>query len=261
MPYSIDFTNRVVLVFGGATGIGAAIVRAFASTGAAIAFSCYREEEAATAVAAAVRALDRRCLWREVDARDITAIEGFVDEAAQLLGHIDTLVYNAGLTDPRPLFDLTEQQWDQTLDINLKGMFFCARRVARRLLDRGGTGSIVLLSSVHSVQAYPAHAHYASSKGGVNALTRALASQLAPHGVRVNAIAPGVIYTERARAEGLYDPAVLGAAIPLGRVGRPEDIADLAVYLASERAAYVTGQVVCADGGLTLPLTLHMNKT
>ncbi len=256
MAYTIDFTNRVVLVLGGAVGIGAAIVSAFADAGANLAFSYYRED--ARFMATVARSASRHCLSREVDARDIAQIESFVDEVVREFGRIDAFVYNAGLTDPQPLFALTEEQWDQTLDINLKGMFFCARRAAHHMIAHGNNAGIVLLSSVHSAQAYPGHAHYASSKGGINALTRALAYDLAPHGIRVNAIAPGVIYTERARVDTLYDPDDLRAVIPLGRVGRPEEIADIAVYLASDRASYVTGQVVFVDGGLTLPLKLGM---
>lgn len=255
MTYAIDFRGRVALVLGGGTGIGAAIVRAFAAIGATVAFSHYREP-AAQAVASDVRATGQRCLDREVDARSIPQIDAFVGAAVEAFGGIDILVYNAGLTDPRPVFEMSEEQWDQTLDINLKGMFFCARRVGMTMAQRGGGGSMVFLSSVHSLHALPDHAHYAASKGGINMLTRSLAAQLAPHGIRVNAVAPGVIYTERAREEQLYDPAAMAPAIPLRRVGRPEDIADTVVYLASDRAAYITGQVIVADGGLTLPLCL-----
>jgi NAD(P)-dependent dehydrogenase (short-subunit alcohol dehydrogenase family) len=169
-------------------------------------------------------------------------------------GSIDALVYNAGLTDPRPLFEITEEEWDRTLEINLKGMFFCARRAAAHMRDHGTQGSIILLSSVHSIQAYPDHQHYASSKGGINMLTRSLGLQLAPLGVRVNAIAPGSIFVER--FHGAYDPVEAGKAIPIGRVGRPAEMADIAVFLASDRAGYITGQVLIADGGMTLPLHL-----
>jgi len=254
---TIDFTDQVVLVAGGGTGIGAAIARIFAAAGADIALSYFGSEEGARNVGEAIEAKGRRALLRRVDSQRIPDIEAFVDEAIHEFNHVDVLVYNAGLTDPRPLFDITEQQWDQTLDINLKGMFFCARRVAAHLRDTQRPGSIVLLSSVHSIQAYPNHAHYASSKGGINMLTRSLAYQLAPYGIRVNAVAPGATYVERHRKEQLYEPQELARQIPLRRVGAPEDIADVALYLASNRAGYVTGQVVFADGGLTLPLALH----
>jgi glucose 1-dehydrogenase len=135
-------------------------------------------------------------------------------------------------------------------------MFFGARRVAAHLRDRGKPGSIVLLSSVHSIQAHPGHAHYASSKGGINMLTRSLARELAPLQIRVNAIAPGSIYVGPQRADLLAELARQPNAIPLGRVGQPAEMGDIAVFLASERASYITGAVLFADGGMTLPLQL-----
>jgi len=254
--YTIDFTGKVVLVLGGGTGIGAAIARAFADAGADLAVSYHASKEGAQRVANAAEAAGRRCVLRAVDSRSVPAVEAMVDETVQRFGAIDALIYNAGITDPHPLFALTEDQWDRTLDINLKGMFFCARHVAAHWRDQHRPGSIVLLSSVHSIQASPDHTHYAASKGGINMLTRSLARQLAPLAIRVNAIAPGAIYVERHRDQQLYDPIDMGQKIPLGRVGTPEEIADVAVYLASDRASYVTGHVLFADGGLTLPLPL-----
>src|SRR5690242_3140738 len=154
MTYTIDFRGRTALVLGGGTGIGAAIVRAFATIGATVAFTHYREP-AARDVASDVRAAGQRCLEREVDARSISQIDAFVDAAVQACGGIDILVYNAGLTDPQPIFEMTEEQWDQTLDINLKGLFFCARRVGTAMAQRERGGSMVFLSSVHSLQALP----------------------------------------------------------------------------------------------------------
>lgn len=254
--YTIDFTGKVVLVVGGGTGIGSAIARAFLDAGADIALSYNASKTGAEAIAAEAGRAGRRCLLLEVDSRSVPAVEAMVDETVRTLGTIDVLIYNAGLTDPQPLFDLTEEQWDRTLDINLKGMFFCARRVAASLRDQGKPGSIVLLSSVHSIQAYPNHAHYASSKGGINMLTRSLARQLAPLQIRVNAIAPGSIYVgpQRDDLEAILAPVT--SRIPLGRVGQPPEMGDIAVFLASERASYITGHVLFADGGLTLPLQL-----
>jgi glucose 1-dehydrogenase len=254
--YTIDFTGKVALVFGGGTGIGAAIARAFAEAGATLALSYHGSKAGAESVAAFVRQCGQHCLLCEADSRNIVAVEIVVDRTVTAYGTIDVLVYNAGLTDPRPLFEMTEEDWDRTLDINLKGMFFCTRRAAAYMREQRKPGSIVLLSSVHSLQAHPDHQHYAASKGGINMLTRSLARQLAPLGIRVNALAPGAIYVER--HHGLYDPAQTGAEVPLGRVGRPEEMADVALFLASERASYVTGHVLVADGGMTLPLQLSV---
>jgi NAD(P)-dependent dehydrogenase (short-subunit alcohol dehydrogenase family) len=254
--YTIDMTGKVVLVLGGGTGIGSAIARGFADAGADLAVSYQASKSGAESVAAFAEAQGRRCMLRQVDSRSVPALESMVDETVRIFGALDILVYNAGLTDPQPLFEISEEQWDRTLDINLKGMFFCARRAAAQMIAMRRPGSMVLLSSVHSIQAYPGHQHYESSKGGINMLTRSLANELAPRQIRVNAIAPGAIYVERHRDENMYDPAEAGRRIPIGRVGKPEEMADIAVFLASSRASYVTGQVLFADGGMTLPLRL-----
>jgi NAD(P)-dependent dehydrogenase (short-subunit alcohol dehydrogenase family) len=254
--YTIDFSGQNVMVAGGASGIGAAISRAFADAGADVALSYFGSEAGAQGTAEAITSLGRRVLLRRVDSQKVSEIEAFVDEAIGAWGHVDILVYNSGLTDPRPLFTITEQEWDRTLDINLKGMFFCARRVAAHFRQRQHPGAIVLLSSVHSTHAMRDHPHYESSKGGINMLTRSLANQLAGDQIRVNALAPGAIYVDRHRIEQLYDPVEVGKQIPLGRVGRPEEMADAVLFLASERASYITGAVLFADGGLTLPLVL-----
>jgi glucose 1-dehydrogenase len=252
--YTIDFTGKVVLVIGAGTGIGAAIARGFAAAGAALAVSYHGSKTGAEAVAEFARGAGSRCLLIQADSRSVSELEAAVDKTVAEYGTIDVMVYNAGLTDPRPLFEITEEEWDRTLDINLKGMFFCARRTADHMRKQGTQGNIILLSSVHSIQAYPDHQHYASSKGGINMLTRSLGRQLAPLGIRVNAIAPGSIYVEK--FHGIYDPVEAGKSIPIGRVGRPEEMADIAVFLASERASYITGHVLFADGGMTLPLHL-----
>jgi NAD(P)-dependent dehydrogenase (short-subunit alcohol dehydrogenase family) len=254
--YIIDFTGKVVTVIGGGTGIGAAIARGFNEAGADLAISYQSSKEGAEQVAAEVRAAGHRCLLCAADGRRIADVEAVVDKTVAEFGAIDVLVYNAGLTDPRPLFDLTEEEWDRTQDINLKSMFFAARRAAAHMRDRQRQGSIVLISSVHSVLARHGHTHYAASKATINMMTRSLAEELAPLGIRVNAIAPGSIDVRRGAAAQEPYPANIGAYIPLGRVGLPREMADVAVFLASERASYVTGSVLFADGGLTIRMHL-----
>jgi NAD(P)-dependent dehydrogenase (short-subunit alcohol dehydrogenase family) len=250
--------GKTVLVVGAGTGIGAGVARLFLEEGWDLALTYNSSEAGARAIADRAGATGRRCLLRRVDSRSVPAIEAFVDEAEQAVGPLAALVYNSGLTDPQPLFDITEEQWDRTLDVNLKGMFFCARRVAAHMQARG-TGSIILMSSVHSIQTFPGHMHYASSKGAINMLARSLALELARYRIRVNAIAPGTTYVER--NVGNYDPEAIGRQVPLGRVGTPEDVANLALFLASDRSSYITGQTIFVDGGLTLPLCLHVEST
>ena len=155
--YTIDLTDKVVLVLGGGSGIGAAIARGFVDAGADVAVSYHGSKAGAEGVAEFARAAGRRCLLCDADSRSVTDVEAAVDKTVEEYGTIDVLVYNAGLTDPRPLFELTEEEWDRTLDINLKGMFFCARRAAAHMRDQHKPGNIILLSSVHSIQAYPDH--------------------------------------------------------------------------------------------------------
>jgi NAD(P)-dependent dehydrogenase (short-subunit alcohol dehydrogenase family) len=254
--YTIDFTGKVVAVVGAGTGIGAAIARGFNEAGADLSISYQSSKEGAERVAAEVRLAGHRCLLRAADAQRSAEVEAVVDETVAAFGTIDVLVYNAGLTDPRPLFDLTEEEWDRTHDINLRSMFFCARRAAAHMRDQRRSGSIVLISSVHSIQAFRGHTHYATSKAAINMMTRSLAEQLAPLGIRVNAIAPGSIDVRSGPPAERSYPADLGKYIPLGRLGQPREMADIAVFLASDRASYVTGSVLFADGGLTLPMHL-----
>lgn len=254
--YTIDFSGKVVTVIGGGTGIGAAIARGFGEAGADLAVSYQSSKEGAEQVAADVRSTGHRCLLYAADGRRIADVEAVVDATVAAYGVIDVLVYNAGLTDPRPLFELTEEEWDRTQDINLKSMFFCARRAAEHMRDQRRPGSIVLISSVHSVLARHGHTHYAASKAAINTMTRSLAEELAPLGIRVNALAPGSIDVRRGAAALEPLPGGLGQYIPLGRVGRPSEMADIAVFLASERASYVTGSVLFADGGLTIRMHL-----
>ena len=251
---TIDFAGKVVLVVGAGTGIGAAIARGFNTAGADLALSYHGSKGGAEEVAEEVRASGHRCLVRAVDARSVAAIEELVDDTVRTLGGIDVLVYNAGLTDPHPFFELTEAEWDRTLDINLKSMF-CARRAALHMREQDRKGSMVLLSSIHSIVTNRNNAHYASSKGGINMLTRSLALELAPLGIRVNAIAPGYIYVERHRDQGI-DPEEPGRHVPLGRLGTPAEIADVAVFLSSDHASYVTGSVLFVDGGLSIRMSL-----
>jgi NAD(P)-dependent dehydrogenase (short-subunit alcohol dehydrogenase family) len=253
--YTLNFDNRRVVVLGAGSGIGEAIAGAFAETGAHLAMSYVAGETGAHEIGRTIEAAGRRASVISVDSQDIAQVRAFVDEAFTVLGAPDIFVYNAGITEPHAALDMTEDEWDRTLDINLKAMFFFSQRAAQRLRESDRPAVIVLISSVHSVGALPGHAHYAASKAAINQLTRVLALELAP-AIRVNAIAPGVIYTERARRERLYDPDDMAAHIVLNRVGTPTDIAQCALFLASPCASYITGQTIFVDGGLLLPMGL-----
>ena len=251
MSIGIDLSGKVAFVSGGATGIGAGCVRAFAQAGAAVFFTYTSNAGGAEALLRELREGGTRAAAGRADFARSEDIEQVVAACERTLGPVDCLVNNAGITDPHPVFDITPAIWDRTLDVNLRGMFFLSQRVARAMRDRGAPGAIVQMSSVHGREASHEHTHYEASKGGINMLTQSLAIELAPFGIRVNCVAPGAIEVERYAGMEGYDAERWGTHIPLGRVGKPEDIAPLCVFLCSAGAAYITGQVVYIDGGLT----------
>ena len=245
--------DRIALVTGGQQGIGRAIAVALAREGADVVLNYFDDADAAAGVAKDVRGVGRRCLPVKADVSRATDVAALVDAAERELGPIDLLVNNAG-TFPRAAFlDLTEAQWDRVHGVNLKGSFLVAQAVARKIVARSGTGAIVNLASSAAYRSSPRGAHYVASKAGVVGLTRAMALELASHGIRVNAIAPGLTDTAQPRdghtEEELQDMA---RQIPLGRMGQPDDVASVAVFLLSPEARHVTGQIVHVNGGAYL---------
>ena len=242
--------GKVAVVTGAGTGIGAGIAEALAEAGAAVVVSYHGNAEGAERLAATLRERGERVLVHRCDVRDHAQVQALFDATVAAFGRVDVLVNNSGITAPRPLLEMTPEEWDRTLNINLRGAFFCTQRAAREMIGQGQGGKIVNLSSVHGFAAVPEHAHYEASKGGINMFTKACAIELAPHDIQVNAIAPGVIEVERYHTPD-YDREALGCSVPAGRVGFPNDVALLAVFLSSDGAGYITGQIIWVDGGLT----------
>ena len=255
MATTIDLTGKVAIVTGGATGIGGGICTALAAAGARVVVSPHANRDKAEQIAGEIAGAGGQAVVQPCDVRQAAAVEALFAATLERFGQVDIMVNNAGITYVKPFLELSEEEWDQTLDINLKGMYLCSRRAARHMVERGAAGRIINLSSVHGSHSTPHLVHYEASKGGINMFTKALAIELAPHGITANAIAPGAIEVERYHRPG-YDRAALGQRIPLGRVGYPEDIAALAVWLASDAASYVTGQVIYVDGGVTTRMAL-----
>jgi 3-oxoacyl-[acyl-carrier protein] reductase len=242
-----------VLVTGAGIGIGRATAHAFARAGFAVMVTDVLEQEG-RAVAQAIGAAGGTAEFRAVDVTSTAAVDQAVVDAEAAFGRLDCVVANAGIAHRVPLDQMTDAKWDHTLDIDLKGVLRVARAAAPGMRRRGA-GAVVALSSIMGVAyGWSEHAHYSAAKSGVVGLVRGLAVELAPAGIRVNGIAPGYIRTAQAMSrehslgpEGLEQAA---SFIPMGRVGEPEDVADVALFLASAAARYVTEQVIVVDGGL-----------
>lgn len=246
--------NKVAIVTGAWQGIGKGVALALAHEGCNVVVSDINEagckETAREVKALGVKALDVPC-----DVSSSAAVKNLFTETIKAFGTVDIVVNNAGIYPFVSLTDMTEEQWDKVLDVNLKGVFLCSQEAAR-VLPEGGR--IISISSIASFVGFEGLTHYCASKGGVNGFTRALALELAPKKITVNAVAPGAIDTpgasmsdqpKTAREETRKQTI---AAIPLGRMGESSDIAHTVAFLASERASYITGQVIIVDGGWTL---------
>lgn len=245
--------GKVAAVTGGDQGIGRAIVERLAAEGADIAL-CYRSNKAgADEVVAAIRKSGRRAAAIQCDVGKVAEGQRFIAEAVTQLGSIDILVNNAGLERRADFWDVTEQDYDIVLGVNLKGPFFVTQAFVKHRMQAKAGGKIINISSVHEELPFPHFASYCASKGGMKMLTRNLSIELAPLGITINSIAPGAIETP-INKKLLNDPAKLNALlenIPLKRLGKPEDVASIAAFLASSDADYVTGTTYFVDGGLT----------
>jgi 3-oxoacyl-[acyl-carrier protein] reductase len=238
---------RATAVTGATRGIGRAIALAFAREGADVLVHG-RDAAAGRAVCAEIEKLGRRAVWHGADLVTAAAARGVTGAALEAFGRLDVLVNNAGLFQRKPALEMEEADWDALLDVNLKGAFFCAQAAARAMLGRGGAIVNVGSDAGWSGGLNPC-AHYAASKAGLASITRSLAKELAPHRIRVNALAPGLITTEMGGTAGSTLPDL---KIPLGREGTPEEVAAAVVFLASDEASYVTGAILNLSGGLFL---------
>ena len=241
-------SGRRAVVTGAAQGIGLACARALFAAGARVVLADVNMAEGAAAAAA----LGDAGRFVACDVANPSEIERAVDAAVDAWGGIDIMLNNAGIAEPGDILDLTEESFDRVIAVNLRSAVFGTQIAARRMIAQGGGGVIINMSSVNAVLTIPRLLAYNVSKGGIAQLTRNTAVSLAPHGIRVCAIGPGTILTDMVRKGIFTDDAARRAVMsrtPLGRAGEPEEIAAIAVFLASDAASYITGQTIYADGG------------
>lgn len=250
----LNFENKVVVVTGTSSGIGEEIAKRYYEAGACVAQCSRSKERVEKAVSAYASVDDPRILAMAADMTKLEDIRAFMDAVVARFGRIDILVNNAGLSHPKPTVEVTEEDWDVTVDTKLKGYFFMAQAAGKDMLRRGEPGTIVNIGSVQSATVVVGQAVYSSVNAGIVQMTRSLAREWGKAGIRVNCIAPGSIQTPENQAR-YADPAVNKAMcdkIPLGYRGYVAQIADMTMVLTSDASSYVTGQTVYTDGGLSL---------
>lgn len=244
-------TDKVAIVTGASRGIGRQIAMTLAQEGAYVIVNYNGSKEAAEAVVETITAAGGQAEIWQCSVADFVAVEEMIKSIHKKFGHIDVLVNNAGITKDNLLMAMKEADFDEVIDVNLKGAFNTMRHVARPMLKQRG-GSIINISSVVGILGNAGQVNYAASKAGVIGMTKSMARELASRGVRVNAIAPG--FVETAMTEKLPEEArKAGAAqVPLGRFAKPEEVAAAVCFLAGDDASYITGQVLCVDGGMAM---------
>jgi NAD(P)-dependent dehydrogenase (short-subunit alcohol dehydrogenase family) len=250
-----DLTGRTAIVTGGGTGIGYATALQLARLGANVAIAARTVAEIDAAAARIGEQSGARCIAIPTDVKDEDAIVRLIARTAEEFGGIDILVNNAGGTRMGPLEDIPTKGWDSIFDLNVKSAYLCTREAGRHMIARK-RGAIVNVSSGAGITGVRGGAHYSAAKSALQMFTRVTAAEWGRHGIRVNCVAAGAIASARAteawRVAGL-DAEAMGANVPLGRTGRPEEIANMIVFLASDAASYVSGQTIAVNGGPALP--------
>jgi glucose 1-dehydrogenase len=248
----VRLENKVAVVTGSSSGIGEAIALAFAANGAAVVVNYSRHGDAAQQVLQKIEGAGGKGLVVGADVSDPKEVEAMVQQATDTFGGLDIMVNNAGLEHKMPFLETPFEVWQETIAVNLTGAWLGCQAAAKRMVAQGDSGRIINVSSVHEDLAMPTNAPYCATKGGVRMLMRTLAVELAPHNITVNNIAPGAIETpmDAPLEEHPDEMKELLSEIPLGRMGKPEEVANLALFLASDDSSYVTGSTLFVDGGM-----------
>ena len=246
----LDFRGKVVVVTGGASGIGAGIARRFAEAGAEVVVNFRRNESGAREVVKAIEGRGGRAAAVQADVSQAAGATAVVEQAVANFGGFDVLVNNAGTYPISALLEMSEAEWDQVIADNLRSVHLCTQAAARRMIAQGRAGSIVNIASIEAENPAPRHSHYAAAKAAVVMYTRSAALELGRQGIRVNCVSPGLIWREGLDRD--WPEGVNGylRAVPLRRLGLPQDVADACLFLASEAARWITGANLVVDGGV-----------
>ncbi len=246
----LDFTSKVVFVTGSSRGIGAGIAKRFALAGANVALHYNSHKDEALQIEADINKIGRKTIIVRGDISSSTDVEIMFDQVGNKLGVIDVMVNNAGTYPHSDLLKMTEAEWDEMLDINLKGVFLCTQAAARRMVNAGRKGAIVNISSLSAINPAPGHCHYTAAKAGVTMFTKTAALELGRYGIRVNAVGPGLINSPELAQAWPEGVSSWMSKVPLGRIGEPEDVADACLFLASDAARFITGELLLVEGGI-----------
>lgn len=241
--------GKTALVTGGSRGIGKEIVTRFLEEGADVWYVSTRESPHGTEMEELAKTLGRKITWKQGDVGDEERVNNLVKEVLEEASTLDILVNNAGITRDGLIFRMSRDDWEQVMKINLESAFLFCRPIARQMVKQK-KGSIINVSSVVGVRGNGGQCNYSASKAGLIGLTKSLAKEIASRGIRVNALAPGFIETSMTESLGEEIKKKLAEEIPMGRIGGPKDVADTAVFLASDLSCYITGQVIGIDGGM-----------
>ena len=244
--------NKVAIVTGGNSGIGKSVVVELAKQGASVVIDYVSHPEATQAIEAELRALGEKVMGVQADVSKVEDLERLVAAAVEKYGRLDIMVNNAGIETRTSILDTTEDQYEKVLSINLKSAFFGTQIAAKQMIKQGGGGRIINMTSIHEDWPMPGNTAYCLSKGGMRMLTRTAGVELAPHNILVVGVAPGAVATP-INLSTMNDPVLLNklnAAIPLGRMAKPEEIASVVAFLASDASSYITATTIITDGGM-----------